>query len=203
MFTGIIEAAGVVEEVIWNGSNQTFWISSSISSSLKRDQSVAHDGVCLTVENTKADTHRVTAIHETLTKTTLGSWQKGDIINLERCLQMNGRLDGHIVQGHVDTTGTCVAIEDKEGSYEYRIRFPKNYSALMIEKGSVCVNGISLTVFDLQTDEFSIAIIPFTFNHTNINRLKPGNKVNLEFDFFGKYIHRLAETRGLFRTDRI
>jgi riboflavin synthase len=190
MFTGIIEATGVVKEVVLNGSNRTFRISSPISSLLKPDQSVAHNGVCLTVENINADEHQVTAIQETLTKTTLGNWQKGDIINLERCLQMNGRIDGHIVQGHVDATGECLEIKNLYGSWEVRISFPQEFAHLIVEKGSVCLDGVSLTAFNISQNVFTLGIIPYTFQNTNLGRMKKGNSVNLEFDVIGKYVSR-------------
>lgn len=202
MFTGIIEATGTIKEVVSNGGNKTFWITSSLSSTFKPDQSVAHNGVCLTVESVEDQRHKVTAVAETLLKTNFNEYKMGDNINLERAMILGSRVDGHLVQGHVDTTGTCVLIEETEGSWQYRVRFPKKYAGLIIEKGSICLNGISLTVFDLLRDEFSVAIIPFTYNHTNIGALKTGHTVNLEFDFFGKYINRLAETRDLVRTDQ-
>ena len=182
MFTGIIETTGIVKEVISNGSNKTFWIESPISSQFKVDQSVSHSGVCLTIEEIKENTHRITAIDETLQKTNLGDWKAGTFINLERCLQINDRLDGHIVQGHVDTTGTCIKRKEKKGSWEFEFEFPKKFAELIIEKGSICVNGISLTAFDVIRKSFRVAIIPYTFEHTNINKVMEGDTVNLEFD---------------------
>lgn len=190
MFTGIIETTGIIKEVIINGSNRTFWLESSISDELKPDQSVCHDGVCLTVEEVKLGLHKVTAIDETLQKTRLPLWQSGSVINLERSLQLGTRLDGHIVQGHVDTTGICVNISEKNGSWVFTFDYPKKFSKLLIEKGSVCLNGISLTAWDVKRKKFSIAIIPYTFEHTNIRTLKKGDSVNLEFDLVGKYILR-------------
>lgn len=190
MFTGIIESTGLVKEVIPNGSNRTFWIESAISSQLKADQSVSHNGACLTVEEVTGHLHRVTAVDETLQKTNLGSWETGTLVNLERCLALDGRLDGHFVQGHVDCTGTCTQIEAKEGSWILSFRFPSAFSPLLVEKGSVTVNGISLTAFDVKRKKFSVAIIPYTYEHTNIHALKPGDAVNLEFDLIGKYILR-------------
>lgn len=190
MFTGIIESTGLVKEVIPNGSNRTFWIESAISSQLKADQSVSHNGACLTVEEVTGHLHRVTAVDETLQKTNLGSWETGTLVNLERCLALDGRLDGHFVQGHVDCTGTCTQIEAKEGSWVLSFRFPSAFSPLLVEKGSVTVNGISLTAFDVKRKKFSVAIIPYTYEHTNIHALKPGDAVNLEFDLIGKYILR-------------
>ena len=157
MFTGIIETVGVVKEVIFNGSNRTFWVESSISSLFKVDQSVSHSGVCLTVEEVAANSHRVTAIDETLKKTNIGDWKEGTSINLEQCLQLNDRLDGHIVQGHVDTTGTCIKRKEKKGSWEFEFEFPKQFAELVIEKGSICVNGISLTAFDIKKKSFRVA----------------------------------------------
>ena len=157
---------------------------------LFRSQSVSHNGVCLTVEEVKEGRHRVTAIEETLLKTNLATWQKGGLVNLERCLLMNGRLDGHIVQGHVDTTATCLERQDLGGSWQFRLEFPKKFAALVIEKGSISLNGISLTIFNVKKTKFDVAIIPYTFEHTNIQSLMPGGQVNLEFDMIGKYIAR-------------
>ena len=196
MFTGIIEATGTVSQVIDDGGNRSFWIHSPLSGQLRVDQSLSHNGVCLTVEETRDGMHRVTAIHETLLKTNLGDWTKGDLINMERCLPMNGRIDGHIVQGHVDCTATCVDIKEKDGSWEYRFRFPPEFAALVIEKGSVCLNGISLTCFDLDPDHFTVAIIPFTYEHTNMNRISKGDRVNIEWDILGKYINRKIAVTG-------
>ena len=190
MFTGIIEALGRVESITDEGSGRIFWISSPISRDLKPDQSLSHNGACLTVEQINGDQHRVTAIDETLKKTNLGNWQVGDLVNLERCMQMNGRLDGHLVQGHVDTTGTCVQIVPNNGSTEYRFSYPPAFSSLIIEKGSICVNGISLTCFDITQNEFTVAIIPYTTEHTNMKHVKLKASVNLEFDVIGKYIQR-------------
>jgi riboflavin synthase len=190
MFTGIIEATGRIEEVLQSGTNRIFRISSPITGELKIDQSVSHSGVCLTVEAIENDCYRVTAIAETLEKTNVGDWKTGDLVNLERCLSFQGRLDGHIVQGHVDTTGECVAKKDKDGSWEFRFRFPETFAALVIEKGSISLNGISLTIFDVGKNEFSVAIIPYTYEHTNIQQIIPGSHVNLEFDIVGKYINR-------------
>ena len=190
MFTGIVEAQGLVKHVIEEGTNKTFWIKSRISSKLKPDQSVAHDGACLTVEEVKGSRHRVTAIAETLSKTTLGDWQEGSAINLERCLKINDRLDGHFVQGHVDATAICVDKKEKDGSWEFSFQFPPEFASMVIEKGSITINGISLTIFNVSETSFDVAIIPYTFEHTNMNLLKPGQKVNIEFDMLGKYISR-------------
>jgi riboflavin synthase len=190
MFTGIIETIGTVKEVISNGSNKTFWIESVLSSELKIDQSVSHSGVCLTVEETRDNSHRVTAIDETLQKTDLGKWTAGSLVNIERCLPVNGRLDGHFVQGHADTPGTCLKRKEKEGSWEFEFAFPGKFAELVIEKGSIAVNGISLTAFNVKKKSFTVAIIPFTFEHTNIHTIRKGDTVNLEFDLLGKYLLR-------------
>ena len=162
----------------------------NISSLLKTDQSVSHSGVCLTVEEVSGNTHRVTAIDETLQKTNLGSWKEGTHVNLERCLQLNDRLDGHLVQGHVDTTATCTKRKEKAGSWEFEFAFPKKFAELLIEKGSICVNGISLTAFKVKRKSFTVAIVPFTFDHTNIKEVQEGDPINLEFDMIGKYLLR-------------
>lgn len=193
MFTGIIESIGTITAIDTNGTNKTFWIESPLSAELKVDQSLSHDGVCLTVEEVRDKSHRVTAIEETLEKSALGHWQSGHVVNLERCLRMNGRLDGHIVQGHVDTIGTCIHRSEHAGSWEFRFEFPKKFSGLVIEKGSISLNGISLTIFNVKRSKFDIAIIPYTFDHTNIHRVNPGSLVNLEFDMIGKYVARLAQ----------
>jgi riboflavin synthase len=195
MFTGIIEDIGSVVKITTKNKNKTFWISSSICKDLKIDQSLSHNGVCLTVEEVNENIHKVTAIAETLQKTNLNEWKTGDLINLERCLQMNGRLDGHIVQGHVDATGTCKTRKETSGSWEFSFEFPKEFSHLVIEKGSICVNGISLTAFNVKKKSFSVAIIPYTFEHTNIKNVFPKSKVNLEFDMIGKYVTRLIKLR--------
>jgi riboflavin synthase len=193
MFTGIIETMGLVEAVLPSGTNTSFWLSSPISPELRIDQSLSHNGVCLTVEEVVNDRHRVTAIQETLNKSNLGRWQQGDRVNLERCMVMNGRLDGHIVQGHVDTTAICLAVKDKDGSHEYRFHFPEKFASLIVEKGSICLNGISLTIFDIERSAFSVAIIPYTYEHTNLKYLSPGDTVNLEFDLVGKYVTRFLQ----------
>jgi riboflavin synthase len=190
MFTGIIESTGRIERTESHGANKTFWIASPLSPELKVDQSLAHDGVCLTVEEIKEGMHRVTAIGETLRKSTLGKWKKGHIINLERSLKLNDRLDGHLVQGHVDCIANCLKIEEAKGSWEFQFEFPRQFAPLVIEKGSICLNGVSLTVFDVKKKRFRVAIIPYTFEHTNLNALRPGQTVNLEFDLVGKYITR-------------
>ena len=193
MFTGIIETTGKIISIEENGTNKKFCIVSSISHELKVDQSISHDGVCLTVESISDNMHFVTAIEETLSVTNLGSWQKNNTVNLERCMQMNGRLDGHIVQGHVDAVANCIDVEEKKGSWEYRFQFPAEFMHLVIDKGSVCVNGISLTAFDIKFNSFKVAIIPYTYHHTNISAVKKNSLVNIEFDILGKYLARFRE----------
>lgn len=193
MFTGIIETKGTVDDIISSGTNKTFWIASSISGELKVDQSISHDGVCLTIEEVKNGRHRVTAIEETLVKTNLKSLSPNSMVNLERCLRLNDRLDGHIVQGHVDTTAECTGVTDKNGSWEYSFLFEKRFTHLVIEKGSVAINGTSFTIFNLGAQNFSIAVIPYTYFNTNIQQLRVGDKVNIEFDMMGKYVSRILE----------
>jgi riboflavin synthase len=190
MFTGIIESLGFVKDIIHTGSNISYLISSSIGQELKIDQSLAHDGVCLTVESINNNIHQVTAIAETISKTNLTGWKIGSTINLERCMQMNGRLDGHIVQGHVDCTAICIERMDKNGSWEFQFNFPKEFAHLVIEKGSIAVNGTSLTCFDITNSSFKVAIIPYTFEHTSIQFVNKGSIVNIEFDILGKYVQR-------------
>jgi riboflavin synthase len=196
MFTGIIENTGVVKAISHSGSNATFWIASPLWSELKVDQSLSHNGVCLTVEEIKDGMHRVTAIEETLKKTNLGHWIAGTAVNLERCMLMNGRLDGHIVQGHVDAVAQCTDVIEKDGSWEFNFSFDTSFAALVIEKGSVTLNGISLTLFNVHNNSFSVGIIPYTYQHTNINAVKKGDWVNIEFDIIGKYIQRLANLKN-------
>jgi len=196
MFTGIVEATGFIESITNEGTNSTFWISSPLSDEFKIDQSISHNGVCLTVDAVDPGRHRVTAVSETLEKSNLGKLRTGEVVNLERSMMMNGRLDGHIVQGHVDTTGTCESARDLDGSWEYRFKFDDQFGALIIEKGSICLNGISLTIFDTTNNGFSVAIIPYTYNFTNMKFLKAGDPVNLEFDMVGKYINRIHSLAG-------
>lgn len=191
MFTGIIETLGTVKKISTDRSNKTFWIKSDLSSHLKIDESLSHNGVCLTVEEVQGDLYRVTTILETLDKTNAGQWKVEDVINLERSLQMNGRLDGHIVQGHADGTGICIEKKNMKGSFEFTFSFDVKQASLIIEKGSVCVNGVSLTAFDLTQNTFTVAIIPYTFNHTNFYKIKKGDIVNIEFDILGKYVARI------------
>lgn len=189
MFTGIIESLGRVLSITPDGSNLDFHIESPISHELKVDQSLSHNGVCLTVTHVANTGHSVTAILETLQKSNLGSLQPGDLLNLERCMPATGRFDGHIVQGHVDCTATCISRIDENGSQVFRFEHDPG-AGVTVEKGSVCVNGISLTVIDSVEGAFSVAIIPFTMEHTNLGGVQPGHNVNLEFDILGKYIQK-------------
>ena len=191
MFTGIIESLGILQKIAEKGSNKTFFIKSDIASQMKVDESICHNGVCLTVEDINNDLYRVTAIKETLDKTNIGSWNVGESINLERSMKINGRLDGHIVQGHVDCTATCVSRKDVEGSHEFTFEFDKMFAALVIEKGSISLNGISLTIFNVGLNTFRVAIIPYTFERTNMQYLQEGMQVNIEFDMIGKYVSRI------------
>jgi riboflavin synthase len=193
MFTGIIEALGEVAEIKPSGTNKSFWIQSPLAPQLKVDQSIAHNGVCLTIEALSTGSYKVTAVKETLEKTALHHWRPGTKVNLERSLLPASRLDGHFVQGHVDTTGTCESIENQDGSYEATFSFPHAFAELIIEKGSICVNGISLTAFKVTDTTFTVAIIPYTWQQTNLPYLKVGDPVNLEFDLIGKYILRKAQ----------
>ena len=195
MFTGIIENTGIIKEIISLGTNTSFWIESALAPELKIDQSLSHNGVCLTVEEIKNGLHRVTAIEETILKTNLSSWENNMVINLERCMQLNGRLDGHIVQGHVDCTATCINVVEKDGSWEFSFAFAEEFAALIIEKGSVTVNGISLTCFNVTNNTFTVAIIPYTFEHTNMGSLKKGDVVNIEWDMVGKYVTRMLNLK--------
>lgn len=188
MFTGIIESQGTVIAVKEEGDNKTFTIDCSFSSELKEDQSVAHNGVCLTVTGFRPEGYIVTAIAETLRKSNLGQLQPGDQVNLERCMVMNGRIDGHIVQGHVDMTATCTSVKEENGSWIFHFAYDPDCGHVTVPKGSITVNGVSLTVVDSQAGMFSVAIIPYTFEHTNFNRIKAGTRVNLEFDIIGKYV---------------
>lgn len=201
MFTGIIESQGILRNIEVVESNRILWLESDISNALHVDQSVAHNGVCLTVESKDHHMHRVTAIGETLKKTNINEWKVGDSINLERCIALNGRLEGHMVQGHVDTVCQCVEIKDTGGSWLFRFQFPSAFAPLVIEKGSICLNGISLTAFQLGKTEFSVAIIPYTFQHTNMNQLKENDFVNIEFDLIGKYIHRWKTLENVQESD--
>jgi len=189
MFTGIIEQLGVVKRIEHEGENVHFTMNAPFTNELKIDQSVAHNGCCLTVVKIDGDDYVVTAIQETMQKTNLGEWSVGTKVNLERCMVMNGRLDGHIVQGHVDTTAVCTSIEDQDGSWKYTFRYSTNQ--VTVEKGSATINGTSLTVVDSKDSEFSVCIIPYTYEYTNFHTLKIGDGVNLEFDIIGKYVAKL------------
>ncbi len=195
MFTGIVEKIGIITDIISSENNISYWVKSPISDELSIDQSVAHNGVCLTVEEILEGKHKVTAIQETLNKTNLKQWKKNSAINLERCLPMNGRLDGHLVQGHVDSVATCLEIIEKQGSWEYTFEFDPQFGSLIIEKGSITINGISLTLFDVTNQSLRVAIIPYTFEHTNMQHLIIGDEVNIEFDLIGKYINRIMELK--------
>jgi len=191
MFTGIIEATGIVTALEANGSNISFWVESPISGELKIDQSVSHEGVCLTVDELAPGKHRVTAIAETIQKTNLSNWKPGSLVNLERCMIMNGRLDGHIVQGHVDGIATCMEKKLLDGIWEYKFQIPAELAHLVIEKGSIAINGTSLTCFDVDQHSFRVAIIPYTYNHTSISLVEKGTSVNIEYDVLGKYVERM------------
>lgn len=193
MFTGIIETLGEIVAVEKEQSNVHFTVKSTITHELKIDQSVAHNGCCLTVVKIENDTFVVTAIQESLDKTNLGTWKVGTKINLERCMKLGARLDGHIVQGHVDTTGVCEQVEDLNGSWKYTFLYATDHPT--VGKGSVTINGVSLTVVDSKPGMFSVCIIPYTFEHTNFHTFEKGTVVNLEFDIIGKYVARLMEQR--------
>ncbi len=197
MFTGIIEKTGKLVSKAESGSNIDFWFQSEISNELKIDQSLAHNGVCLTVVELKDGQHRVTAIAETLEKTNLGELGENQLVNLERCMPVNGRFDGHIVQGHVDETGICIERKETEGSWYFKFRITNaNNKGLLVNKGSICINGVSLTVVEAKVDWFSIAIIPYTYNFTNFNEIEIGTKINLEFDILGKYVQKQLDLRS-------
>ena len=191
MFTGIIEAFGKVVDLEKDQENLHLSLESSLTQELKIDQSLAHNGVCLTVVETTADRYKVTAIQETLEKSNLGGIKMGDLINLERAMMMNSRLDGHIVQGHVDQIGFCTGVDFRDGSWFFDFEYDQNQKNITIEKGSICVNGVSLTVVNSGLNHFSVAIIPYTYEHTNLHLIQKGNTVNLEFDMIGKYISKL------------
>ncbi len=193
MFTGIIETLGKVTNLQHDQGNLHITVESPIAAELKIDQSVAHNGVCLTVIALADGKHTVTAIEETLNKTSIGQLNVGDLVNLERCMQMNARLDGHIVQGHVDQTAVCTAFKALDGSWEYTFEYDAAQGNVTVEKGSICVNGISLTVVNSKANRFSVAIIPYTFEHTNLQQVREGSTVNLEFDIIGKYVARLMQ----------
>jgi riboflavin synthase len=191
MFTGIIETLGTVKKVVSEGTNKHFFVESPISRELKVDQSVSHNGVCLTVTSLEGKGHWVTAIDETLQKSSLGKFKINSIVNLERCMLNNGRFDGHIVQGHVDQVGTVKSVREADGSWLFDFEFDPHLGNVTVEKGSIAVNGVSLTCFNSAEGQFRVAIIPYTFVHTNFQELKSGDAVNLEFDIIGKYVKRL------------
>jgi len=193
MFTGIIEAMGDLKKIDYEGTNAHLTINSPITDKLKIDQSVAHNGVCLTVVSIEGSEYTVTAIDETLQKTNLGSLKTGDKINLERAMKLGARLDGHIVQGHVDQTAVCTEVKEHDGSWAYTFEYDPSLSNITIEKGSITVNGVSLTVVNSQINSFSVAIIPYTYEHTGFKQIKSRDKVNLEFDVIGKYVARLHQ----------
>lgn len=201
MFTGIIEFIGEITHIQTEGTNRHFDIRSSLDESIKIDQSIAHNGACLTVadihsQDSTGAHYRVTAIDETLEKTNLAHWKVGDKVNLERSMKVNGRLDGHFVQGHVDTVGKVIEVHDLDGSWKYLIEYDPKFRHLIVSKGSICINGVSLTVVDCEGATVSVAIIPYTYEHTSFHALNPGHFVNLEFDILGKYLHKLTEVRN-------
>ena len=191
MFTGIIEGFGKVIELKSDQENLHITLESKLTRELKIDQSLAHNGVCLTVVDIRGNQYQVTAVQETLLKSNLGNLKLGDFINLERAMKINGRLDGHIVQGHVDQTGKCIGVENKDGSWIYKFEYASDPGNITIEKGSITINGVSLTVINSGINTFSVAIIPYTYEHTNFNFIKVGDIVNLEFDMIGKYIKKI------------
>ncbi len=195
MFTGIIETLGVVQEIKKDKDNVHITIASSITDELQIDQSVAHNGICMTVVAINKNLYTVTAIGETIKKTNISHWQVGDIVNLERAMKLGDRLDGHIVQGHVDQIGNCIMAKETNGSWYYTFEYDESLQNITIEKGSITVNGVSLTVVDSGKNNFSVAIIPYTFEHTNFNSFKEGTKVNLEFDVIGKYVSKLYSNK--------
>ncbi len=196
MFTGIIEDLGTIKNLATEGVNLHITVQTSITSQLKIDQSVAHNGVCLTVVSINDDNYVVTAIKETLDKTNLGMLKIGDLVNIERAMKLGDRLDGHIVQGHVDQTAECIAVIEEDGSWIYTFKYDPSLSNITIEKGSITVNGVSLTVVNSKINEFSVAIIPYTYEHTTFKNLNVGDTVNLEFDVIGKYVKRLNDLRN-------
>jgi riboflavin synthase len=193
MFTGIIESTGTITKIEKEGTNVHFTVKSPITNELKIDQSLAHDGVCLTVVAIEGDEYVVTAIDETLIRSAIGDRKVGDELNLERAMISNGRLDGHIVQGHVDATGTCVGKENKDGSWIFTFEYTLTPEHLLVDKGSVCINGVSLTVVSPVENRFSVAIIPYTYEHTSFKHIEIGSKINLEFDIIGKYMAKYMQ----------
>lgn len=197
MFSGIVEATGRVLRIERELSNVHFWVNASFANELAIDQSVAHNGVCLTVVALESDQYKVTAIAETLQRTNLGVWLEGTEVNLERCLKLSDRIDGHMVQGHVDTTATCVSVDETDGSWKYFFEYEHKPEWTTVPKGSICVNGVSLTVVDSEKGRFSVCIIPYTYEHTNFKQLSAGQLVNLEFDIIGKYVMRYMSINNL------
>ena len=195
MFTGIIENLAKIVAIENSQGNLNITLSSSLASELKVDQSVSHNGICLTVVSINNDQYTVTASEETINKTTINKWQKGDLINLERAMKIGDRLDGHMIQGHVDQIGKCIKSETKNGSWEYTIEYEKSDN-ITVEKGSIAINGVSLTVIDSMSNGFKVAIIPYTYKHTSFQNLENGNDVNLEFDILGKYLTKMAKNYG-------
>jgi riboflavin synthase len=195
MFTGIVETTAEVIEIIPQNSNLTFRLCSELANELKIDQSVSHNGVCLTVIGIENNTYAVTAVDETLQKTNLANWQVGTKVNIERCMPANGRFDGHIVQGHIDQTAVCTNVQDMGGSWLYDFEYDETQGNITVEKGSICINGVSLTVFNSKSNGFRVTIIPYTYEHTNFNQLKRGNIVNLEFDILGKYMQKILQNQ--------
>lgn len=192
MFTGIIENVAKIISINKSKSNLDITLSSSLTSEFKIDQSISHNGICLTIINIDGNNYTVTAIEETINKTTINSWKKGDSVNLERAMKLGDRLDGHMIQGHVDQIGTCVDFTMKDGSWEYVIQYEKSEN-ITVEKGSIAVNGVSLTVIDSKTNSFKVAIIPYTYEHTNFKTLRKGDLINLEFDILGKYLYKMSK----------
>ena len=190
MFTGIIENLAKIDSIKKNKKNLDITLSSSLTSEFKIDQSISHNGICLTVVNINESHYTVTAIEETINKTTISKWRVGDIVNLERAMKIGGRLDGHMIQGHVDQIGQCIHVETMDGSWEYTIQYEKSEN-ITVEKGSIAINGVSLTVIDSRSNQFKVAIIPYTFQHTSFNKLKKNDYVNLEFDILGKYLSKM------------
>ncbi len=195
MFTGIIETVGTVISCTTNGSNLELWVESDITGDLKIDQSVSHNGICLTVVEITGNQYKVTAVAETIAKTNISTWSTDSNVNLERSLRIGDRLDGHFVQGHVDCVANCTGKKELDGSWLFTFEFPFEHHKLIIEKGSVCINGVSLTAFNVENNCFTVTIIPYTFNHTNFNSISEGTMVNIEFDVLGKYILRSIEAK--------
>ncbi len=195
MFTGIIEKLGIIEKISVDQGNRSFYINSCLATELKVDESVSHNGICLTVEEIKGNIYRVTAVKETLSKTNSLLWKPDELINLERAMKMNGRLDGHLVQGHVDDTAQCIDVMDEKGSKEFTFRYRESFAPLIIEKGSVCINGVSLTVFNIKDNSFKVTIIPYTMENTSFKTIQKNDIVNIEFDILGKYVQRMLDLR--------